>query len=253
MRWLWLLAGLGGLLVLQSAVHGEDGAVRAGLWMPEKVPPSYGFPSIPLEAMSPELAGKVASVLERPTLSARAAPETFNTRHAVYRFLLDHPDQAVRLWRKVGARVSDIDDQGGGHYIWQDGQGSAVRWQIALRGGGLHLWYAEGKVKPGLLLPAQSFRAVAMLKYVEGIDTKGLPAVRHQVHFILRCDSGAIALAARLMGASAPRLAEQYLGQLQAFYGGMAWYLYQDEARGRELFRKAGLAVPAELAAPPTP
>jgi len=47
--------------------------------------------------------------------------------------------------------------------------------KIGLSGGGLHLWYADGKVKPGLLLPAQSFRAIALLQYTEGVDTKGLP------------------------------------------------------------------------------
>ena len=70
--------------------------------------------------------------------------------------------------------------------------------------------------------------------------------MRHQVHFVLRCDSRAIALAARLMGYSAPRLAEQYLGQLQSFYGGMAWYIYQDTKRARQLFQQAGLTMPAE-------
>jgi hypothetical protein len=250
MRWLWLLAGLGGLAALAPQVAlGEDrGVVQTALWMPEPAPASYGLPTIPLEMMAPDLRARVASVLDNPTLTARGLPETFNTRPEIYHYLLDHPDQAVKLWRKLGARVSDINDQGGGRYLWQDGQGSEVHWLSGLHHGGLHLWYAEGKVKPGLFLPAQNFRAVAVLKYTEGTDTRGLPAIRHQVHFILRCESRAVALAARIMGASAPRLAEQYLGQLQAFYGGMAWYLYQDGERGRLLFVKAGLPVPAVLA-----
>jgi hypothetical protein len=245
MRWLWLLAGLVGLAALQAPAHGDErGKYRPALWSPEPPPVSYGAPTIPLDAMEPALRDKVRSVVEHPTLSARAVAETFNTTPGIYRYLLDHPDHAVKLWRKLGARLSDIDDQGAGHYLWRDDQGSEVRWQIGLRGDGIHLWYAEGKVKPALLLPMQTFRAVALLKWKEGVDTKGLPAIRHQVHFILRCESRAVALVTRLMGGSAPRLAEQYLGQLQAFYGGMAWYIYQDDKRGRQLFEQVGLTMP---------
>ena len=77
----------------------------------------------------------------------------------------------------------------------------------------------------------------------------GAPAVRHQVHFHLRCEGRAIALVARILGNSAPRLAEQYLGQLQMFYGGMGWYIYQDDKRARKLFRDAGLSYPLTTAA----
>ena len=43
---------------------------------------------------------------------------------------------------------------------------------------------------------------------------------------------------------SAPKMAEQYLGQLQMFYGGMAWYLDQDEQRARKMFRQIGMSMP---------
>jgi hypothetical protein len=56
-----------------------------------------------------------------------------------------------------------------------------------------------------------------------------------------------MALAARILGASAPRMAEQYLGQLQMFYGGMAWYLHQDEARAQAMYRRIGLHTAESL------
>jgi hypothetical protein len=201
-------------------------------------------PVVPVEEIAPDTRDKVRYVLEKPTLSSRSVPETFNTDHAVYRYLLDHPDHAVKLWRLLGAKVAEIDDRGSGTYVWHDGQGSEVTWQIVHRGSSLHVWYAEGKVKPGALFAAHPFRAVAMMQYTEGVDVNGLPAVRHQVHFHLRCESRAVALAARIMGGSAPRLAEQYLTQLQMFYGGMAWYTYQDDARAKKLFDDAGLTYP---------
>src|SRR3954471_9643155 len=120
-------------------------------------------PQLPVDSMPDGVRGKVKGVLDKATLTARSATETFNTDHTTYRYLLDHPDHAVKLWRKLGAKVSEIDDRGSGAYVWQDGQGSEVVWQIAHREPGrLIVWYAEGKVKPTVLLAAQPFRAVAM-------------------------------------------------------------------------------------------
>jgi hypothetical protein len=202
-------------------------------------------PRLPLESIEPGLREKIQSVLSAPTLSSRGLPETFNAEHHVYRYLLEHPDHSVKLWRQLGAKVADIDDKGGGRYLWQDEMGSEVYWHIAHRGKGLHVWYAEGKVKPALLLSAQPFRAVALMQYTEGVDTNGVTAVRHQVHFHLKCEGRAITLAAKILGSSAPHLAEQYLGQLQTFYGGMAWYLFQDADRAKKLFREAKIEYPA--------
>jgi hypothetical protein len=153
----------------------------------------------------------------------------------------------VKLWRLLGAKVADV-SQHKGVYTWSDGQGSEVHWQIVHRGQDMHVWLAEGKVKPALLLPTSSFRALAVLQYTTGKDTHGKPAIRHQVHFRLRCDSRAMALAARILGASAPHLAEQYLEQLQMFYGGMSWYLSQDQERARKMLRDVGVAVPEKPA-----
>ena len=77
-------------------------------------------------------------------------------------------------------------------YRWADEQGSEVFWHSVLLGHGLHVWYAEGKVKPATLLPLTAFRAVMVMQYVEGKDTKGKPAVQHQVHFLLQCDGRAM-------------------------------------------------------------
>jgi len=237
MRWRLTMVGL---VVLAAA-----GAVSAGEPTPVSISPfAAPAPRLPVEALAPAVRDKVQAVLDKPTLSAKSVAETFNTDHAFYRYLLDHPDHAVKLWHKLGAKVSDMDPQGGDVYLWKDGQGSEVTWQIVHREKGLHVWYAEGKVKPGVLFAAHPFRAVAMLQYTEGVDYGGLPAVRHQVHFHVRCESRAITLAARVMGASAPHLAEQYLGQLQMFYGGLAWYVYQDAERAKKLFQDAGLPYP---------
>ena len=232
------LMGLLGLLTLLSTARADDPFVI------RRAPASSSvMPAFPLEGLAPDVRAGVQAVLAQPTLSSKGIPETFNASCHMYRWLLEHPDLDVKLWRLIGAKVMDVSDREG-VYSWQDGQGSEVFWRIVHRGDGLHAWYAEGKMKPGMLLPASPFRAVAVLRYTHGKDARGKPAIRHQVFFMLRCDGRAMALAARILGASAPHMAEQYLGQLQMFYGGLAWYLTQDEERARKLFRKVGLIVP---------
>lgn len=203
------------------------------------------MPRVPLEAITPAIRDKVKSVLDHPSLTSRAQPDAFNAEMPVYSWLLDHPDLTVKLWKLVGANVQDIQQRGDGVYVWRDEHGSDVSWHSVVKADGLHAWYAEGKVKVSALLPLTSFRALAVLAFREGQDADGKPAIQHQVHFLLRCDSKAVSLAAKLLGASMPRMAEQYLGQLQMFYGGMGWYLCQDEERAKKMYRRIGLIVPA--------
>ena len=241
----WVAGGLISVCVAgQAGARADDRSVfpfstRA---QPEKA--AGVLPRIPLEAVAPGVRERVQSVLEKPALTSKGQPETFQAEGEVYRWLLDHPDVTVKLWRQVGAKVSDILDRGDGVYVWRDDAQSEVTWHSVLKLQGMHVWYAEGKVKASALLPLTTFRAVAVMTYQEGKDTTGKEAIRHQVHFLLRCDSKTVTLAARILGASAPRMAEQYLGQLQMFYGGMAWYLSQDRDRAKALYRKVGLIVP---------
>jgi hypothetical protein len=233
-RWL-----LGGLLLLGVAMPHGRAEERPAVTLSTR--PSAG-PPLPLDAAPPGIREQLGYVLEKPSLTAAAPAETFVSPPELYRWLLERPDVTAKLWRQLGANVHEVKETDG-RFRWSDEHGSEVFWSIALKAPGLHVWYAEGKVKPALLVPMTSFKAVVYLKYTEGKDVDDQPAIRHQVHFVLRCDSRAVALAMRLMGKSAPRLTEQYLGHLQTFYGGMAWYLYQDEERARKMYKKVGLPV----------
>jgi hypothetical protein len=207
--------------------------------------PALGMPRVPLEELHPGVRERVRPVVEQPTLAASGPSETFTCQPAMYRWLLDNTEQAIRLWRQIGARVNDIEDRGNGRCGWRDGHGSDVYWDVVLRTDGSRLWYAEGRVKLGKLLPASAFRAVVLLTCEEGQDGKGRPTIRHRTHLWVRTDSRAVALAARILGGSAPRLAEQYLAQTEMFFGGLAWYLDQDPDRARRLFAQIGQAPPA--------
>jgi hypothetical protein len=214
------------------------------------VPQGFVAAPVPLDQLPPPIRERVRSVLEHPTLSSRGPLEAFHCRPALYYWLLDHPDVAMRLWRGLGAKCTDIQARGDGSFAWKDAQNGEVHWQAVVRTARQRVWYAEGRVKAGVMLPSVSVRAVVVLNHQEGTDGKGKPAIRHQMDMILHTDSRAVSLATRLFGASAPRLAEEYVAQMEMFFGALAWYLCEHPDKARPLFQELGL-TPSNGGAPP--
>ncbi len=223
---------------------------------PRPTPSSQGFitAGVPLDELPPPLRERVRSVLDHPTLSSRGPLEAFHCRPDLYYWLLDHPDLAVRLWRGLGAKCTDIQTRGEDGFIWKDAQNGEVHWQTVFSSPRQRVWFAEGKVRPSLMLPSVPVHAVVVLNHQEGTDINGKPAVRHQMDLILRTDSRAVNLLTRLFGASAPRLAEEYVGQMEMFFGALAWYLTQHPDKATALFedlkRPAGASSPRGTVTP---
>ncbi len=223
------------------------GLVRAGAGeVPiQPAPRSDSAASVPANAYTPvslnmdglpaDVRARLRAVVEQPTLSAHGPLEMFTCQPTMYHWLIDHPDQAVKLWRRLGAKCIEIEDRGNGRFGWKDGA-SDVHWDLVRDAPRQRVWYAEGQVKPSLLLPMVSLKAVLILDYAGGKDGNDQLAVRHQMHLIVHTDSKAVALATRVMGDSAPKMADQFLGQLQMFYAAMAWYLDQHPDRAEKLF-----------------
>ena len=193
--------------------------------------------SVPLNELAPAERERVRFVLERPTLTARGRSEVFTCQPDHYFWLLDHPVQTVRLWRCLGVKCADIAEQGAS-FSWNDGKGSAMRWHEVYRSAELRVWYADGKVNPSFLLPTASIQAVVAVHHTEGTDAVGRPAVRQHIELALHTDSHTLAAAAKLLGASVPHVAQQYVGQIQMFYGALAWYLDQHPSRAVKLFEQ---------------
>jgi hypothetical protein len=208
---------------------------------------------VPPEELPPAFRAGVTRVLEHPTLCTRGPAEAFRCRPDVYQWLLEHPDLAARLWRGLGAQCAAIESIGEGRFRWVDPQAGEIRWQTVQCTPRQRVWYAEGRVRPAPWLPATGVQAVVVLQYVEGTDRAGRPALRHQMDLMLHTDSRALALAARVLGASAPHAAAQYVGQLETFFGGLAWYLSEDPERARALLRKVRQPAADAPAAGPTP
>jgi hypothetical protein len=253
--WLGMLAGW--LAAVPAPAQPAAGSSAAEHATGTASVPAFPTAQIPLEELPPPMRDRVRNVLDHPTLTSRGPAEAFCCSPHLYYWLVENPDQAVRLWRGLGAQCMDIRSQGGGRFSWQDPQAGEVHWETVLRGQHQRVWYAEGEVKPAPLLPAATVRAVLVLHHAEGSDGEGKPAVRHQIDLVVHTDSRALALAARLFGATAPRAAEQYLSQIEMFFGALAWYLSENPARAKALLeqvqRPAGARGPHPSSYAPRP
>jgi hypothetical protein len=190
---------------------------------------------VPLEEIPAGARDKVRAVLEHPTLSTHGQPEYFSGQPTMYYWLLDHPDRAATAWKRLGAKVADISDRGNGRFGWSDDQGSDLHWDTVYHGPQMRVWHAEGKVRPGALMPLAPVQAVIVLHCAEGRDSDGKATLRHQIEMVLHTDSRAMALAARVFGASAPRAAEQYVSQVEMFFSALTWYLDQHPDKAEAL------------------
>ncbi|MHB1424317.1 MAG: hypothetical protein ACYC3I_14175 [Gemmataceae bacterium] len=225
-------------------------SANGGPMVPPVVQQSFASAPVPLDDLPPPIRDSVRTVLEHPTLSSHGPLEAFHCRPSVYYWLLDHPDLAMHLWRSLGAKCTEIQAHGDGSFFWKDAQNGEMHWQTVVRTAKQRVWYAEGRVKAGMMLPAVSVRAVVVLNHQEGSDGSGKPAVRHRMDMILHTDSRAVSLATRLFGASAPRMAEEYVAQLEMFFGALAWYLTEHPDKAAKLFKELNLSQEPAIANP---
>ena len=69
-----------------------------------------------------------------------------------YQFFLDNPDKAV-IAMQAAAKCVSITSRGENKFGWSDDQGSRSFGETIHRTSELHIWYAEGKVRPGPVMP----------------------------------------------------------------------------------------------------
>lgn len=202
---------------------------------------------IPWEKLSPEHREAIAAIIQRPALNCYGPVETFLAKPNYYSWLLDHPDATTVLWQKLGAKCLPIQSTGENSFRWRDPDHGQISWTMVHKDPEMRIWLASGRVRPTKLMPTSNVEAVLVARYQTGKTSQDRPAVRHQYQLFLRTDSRATAMAARFLGASVPKLAEQYMAQLQLFFHGMAWL---DEEQPRRSQRLVEGVVPPEILRP---
>ena len=190
---------------------------------------------VPVDQVRQDIRERVCHVLEEPTLYGRGPAEAFTGQADFYAWLLDHPDRGVEAWRRLGAKCQSISGRGNGSFVWSDGHGSELRWQTAFNSDSLRVWYADGKVRPALLMPPVPVQLVVLLRHGKRPESAERMLLFHQADVFLQTDSKTAVLMTRMLGASAPRLAEQCLSQLETFFSGLVWYLDHHPERAEKL------------------
>ena len=221
--------GLLSLLLLADA----SWATQSGSRTPAAAIPQFSFEG--MEAPEREL---VQGIMDRPTLQARGPQEPFHCRSEHFHWFLDHPDRAVVAWRRLGARCVSIVPRGTSTFAWSDSIGSEVVWVTVQASPGQRIWFAQGKVKPGPLLPAIPVKAVVVLRYTESKVANGVSMINQQSFIYVHTDSKSAALVTKMLGSSSQRIAEQGLEQLQLFFSGLSWYMHRHPEQSEALLRE---------------
>lgn len=193
--------------------------------------------AIPWNDLSERSAALARQAADRPTVQARGPVDTFTCNPEQYLWLLDNPDRAVTAWRRLGAKCVSIQRRGAGKFGYADAAGSDVAWEVVHRAPGLRIWFADGKVKPSPVLPLVPVKALVVLRYVESKTPEGATTMQHHAEVVIHTDSKAASAVTKLMGQSAPKLAEQGLGQLQLFFSALSCYVGRHPERVEMLFR----------------
>ncbi|HEY1186169.1 MAG TPA: hypothetical protein VGE74_00870 [Gemmata sp.] len=183
----------------------------------------------------------VMAVVGKPTVSTKATAPDLICTVSMYEWLFDHPDRVAAAWQRLKVPAVPITDAGNGLFAWTDENGSEVVWRTVgtFRDG--RVWYATGKVKPGLATPSVPVKAVAILTHPQKANKDGVASFSTSVQIYLVSDSKAATVALKLMGPAAPKVAEQGAEQFLEFFNGIAGYVQKNPTKAPAL-----LAPPAK-------
>lgn len=177
----------------------------------------------------------VMKVVKQPTVSTRATAPDVVCTVSMYEWLFDHPDRVALAWQRLKVPAVPITDGGNGQFTWTDENGSEVAWRtVGSFKDGL-VWYATGKVKAGAAAPSVPVKAVAVLTRNQKAAKEGVASFATTVQIYMVSDSRAATAIIKLMGATAPKVAEQGAEQFLEFFNGIADYVQKNPTKADAL------------------
>jgi hypothetical protein len=218
---------LGMVLVIGSAAAQPSAVMPASAETPARLVLS--------EVVEAKYRDAVLAVVRKPTLTTRGVSPEISCTPAVYEWLLEHPDRTSLAWQRLKVPCVEIKDMGQGQFTWADGEGSELAWrQVGRFKNGL-VWYATGKVKCTPVTPTVPVKAVVVMLHPGKPEDGGAATLSPVTHVYLQTDSKAANVVLKIIGPTAPRLAEQGAEQLLYFFTGIARYLQKHPTRADEL------------------
>ncbi|MFO0800700.1 MAG: hypothetical protein U0804_24815 [Gemmataceae bacterium] len=191
------------------------------------------------EVVDPPFRAAVLEVVRRPTLSTRGSGSDVVCSPDLFAWLLDHPDRTAAAWRRLQVPCVEIADAGKGRFSWTDTDGSDLSWQTVGTFPEGRVWYATGKVKPAAVGPTVPVKAVVVVSHPGAALGGGAAKISPTVQAFVQTDSKAAAVALRVLGPTAPKLAQDAAEQLVVFFAGVARYVHAHPDRAEELLAPA--------------
>ena len=210
----------------------------------EGVPFSGSRPTVPRsdrlsEVVEPAFRDVVTRVLNKPTITASGSNGDVACTAEQYAWMLDHPDRVALAWKRLHVPCVDIASTGEGKFVWTDENGSEVVWQTVGRLKDGLVWYATGKVKPSGVLPTVPVKAVAVITRRESTNAKGEKVLQPVAQVFLLTESRGASLILRMLGPTAPKLAEQGAEQLLFFFNGVGNHISRNPEQIDQLLAPA--------------
>ena len=215
-------------------------ALGGGAWAVPQQPPAMTAPTTPApltfgEVVQPAFKETVLKVVRQPTISTKYTSDEVTFGREMYEWLLNHPDRVSLAWRRMKVGCVEITDLGNGKFGWNDDQGSELVWQTVGTFPDGVVWYATGKVKPSPVTPSVPVKAVVVLAYPSKKEGKLAPVTQVYLH----TDSRAATMITRMLGPTAPKLAEQGAEQLLFFFNGIGRYVTANPDKAEALLAPA--------------
>ena len=233
---------LGGVVTAASvcatppAVPAASPAPAMPASMPATLPNTAGTVRVNLsDVVGADYRDVVMKVVTKPTISTKATASEVVCTISMYEWLFDHPDRVALAWQRLKVPAVPITDVGNGQFAWTDPNGSAVTWRVVGTFKDGLVWYATGKVKPGPAAPGVPVKAVAILTRTQKAAKNGVASFSTSVQVYIHSDSRAAALAVRLLGSTAPQIAEQGAEQFLEFFNGIAEYVQKNPTKSEAL------------------
>lgn len=175
------------------------------------------------DVVDPQYRDAVLAVVRKPNISTRGASDDVVCDPALYGWLLDHPDRVSLAWNRLKVPCVQITDLGEGRFGWTDPDGSEVAWRTVGRFPDGVVWYATGKIKPSAVAPVVPVRVVVILTHPRR-SVGNAVALSPVVQGYVQTDSRTANAMMKVLGPTAPKLAEQAADQLLFFFNGVARY-----------------------------
>jgi hypothetical protein len=213
----WCLAGLlaaTGMSAARAANPGKADTSRAAR--------EDAIRSIPMEKLNPQAREQVKSVLSNISLFRRMPVQATRVEPALYRYMIDHPDVTVDLWRSLGITELSVTRQGPDRFVIDDNHGTRGDATFLYRGENQHLLVTDGSYDGPLFAKRIKGRVLMLLTTDYVRDENGVYYITSQLDSFISIDNAGIEFLAKTFHPIVGRIIDDNFIEATKFLGSLS-------------------------------